>query len=126
MLLMVVQAVGVLSADIRGDWMNQARTAVVRIADCGPGLCGTIIWSAPRAQRDARRGGTVELNGTVVMTGFVLSFRDGWRGRLFLPDRNRTVEATIQLRDKSALEVRACELGGLVCKSQAWTRVQGQ
>lgn len=108
-------------ADIRGEWLNQPGTAIVRIADCPSGLCGTVVWSTASAKRDAAHGGTVELDGTTVMSGFVAK-RHGWRGRLYLPDVNRTVAATITVDGTGKLRVSACELGGLVCRSQMWTR----
>lgn len=120
MLLLAAQ-VSAPQADIRGEWLNQPATVIVRISDCPSGLCGTVVWSAASAKRDAARGGTVALDGTTVMSGFVVK-RQGWRGRLYLPDVNRTVAATITLDRAGKLRVRACELGGLVCRSQMWAR----
>lgn len=57
MLAMLVQTLAT-SSDIRGDWINQRQTAVIRIFDCPSRLCGVVIWSAPTAQGDAARGGT--------------------------------------------------------------------
>ena len=108
------------NGDIRGQWVNERSSAIVRIADCPSGLCGTIVWSTPLAQRDAGRGGNSALNGTDVMFGFVAASERMWRGRLFVPDLNRTVTATIELQDNGMLKVKGCELGGLLCKSQRW------
>jgi uncharacterized protein (DUF2147 family) len=102
--------------------MNERRTAIIRIADCPTGLCGTVIWSAPAAQDDATRGGTDDLNGTTVMFGFTPVLPHQWRGKLFLPDQNRTVRATIDLQADGALRVKGCKLAGLVCKTQRWAR----
>jgi len=63
MLLMFAQGFGSNAADIRGEWINQRSTAIVRIEDCPSGVCGTVIWSAPTARRDAAGGGIGELNG---------------------------------------------------------------
>ena len=107
---------------LAGDWINQRRTAVVRIGECPSGLCGTIVWSAPAARADAARGGTSELDGTMVMFAFRPVSPQRWRGKLFLPDQGRTVKATLELTPQGSLHVKGCELGGLVCKSQEWTR----
>ncbi|WP_155262838.1 DUF2147 domain-containing protein [Sphingomonas segetis] len=122
MLLMLSQTGAATAADIHGEWVNKGATAIIRIADCPTGLCGTVIWSTPKAQSDAARGGTAELNGTVVMSGFVPASERRWRGRLFLPDQNRMVRVAIELRGANELRVKGCELGGLVCRSQTWTR----
>jgi uncharacterized protein (DUF2147 family) len=121
-LLMAAQASPATAADIRGVWVNERGTAIIRIADCPSGLCGTIIWSALAAQRDAARGGTGELNGTMVMSGFVPASEQRWHGKLFLPDQRVTVKATIEIHGNVELQVRGCELGGLVCKTQRWNR----
>lgn len=122
MLAMLVQTLAT-SSDIRGDWINQRQTAVIRIFDCPSRLCGVVIWSAPTAQGDAARGGTRELNGTTVMREFAPSEGGRWRGQVFLPDLNRSVKATIELQSEGTrLQVKACELGGLVCKKQTWSR----
>lgn len=120
-LMLAAQMSAPAAVDLRGEWINPKGTAVIQIADCPSGLCGTVVWSAPLARRDAARGGTITLNGTIVMSGFVRSGQR-WRGRLFLPDRNRTVRATITLLNNSELKVTGCELAGLVCKSQTWNR----
>lgn len=122
MLLIAAQPGAAGYGDIRGEWINGQRTAIIRIADCPSGLCGVIAWSAPKARSDAARGGTSTLDGTAVMQGFVPLSRSRWRGRLFLPDQHRTVRAEIELRDNDQLQVKACELGGLVCRSQRWNR----
>ena len=121
-LLLLAQASANAPGKITGEWVNEHRTAVIRIADCQTSLCGTIIWSAAPAQRDAARGGTYDLKGTVVMLDFVPTAPQRWRGKLFLPDHARTVKATIELQSNGTLSVRGCELGGLVCRSQMWTR----
>ena len=110
------------AADIQGEWINSRRTAVIRIADCSSGLCGTVVWTAAAAQRDALRGGTAHLDGATVMWAFIPMSMHRWRCSLFLPDQNRTVKATVELPANARLRVRGCELAGLVCKSQTWTR----
>lgn len=121
MLLMAAQA-NAAPADIRGEWINAHRTAIIRITECPSGLCGTIVWSAAKARADAARGGTATLDGVTVMQGFVPSSRSRWRGRLFLPDHNRTVRAEIQLQGHDELQVKGCELAGLACRIQRWNR----
>lgn len=121
LLLLMAQGGAAPAANLRGEWINQHRTAIIRIDDCPSGLCGVVIWSAATAGRDAARGGTPQLNGTTVMFNFVPVSQGTWRGNIFLPDRNRTLKAAIELRG-GQLEVKGCELAGLVCKKQTWSR----
>jgi uncharacterized protein (DUF2147 family) len=126
LLVLTMQSSASSGADIRGEWINERKSAIIRVADCPSGLCGTVVWSAPSAQRDSTRGGITELNGTVVMFGFAPASEQRWRGRLFLPDLNRTVKATLSLQSDGRLQVRGCELGGLVCRVQRWSRWKAQ
>ena len=125
LLLLIAQAGAAPAGNIRGEWINQHRTAIIRIDDCPSGLCGVVIWSAATARRDAARGGTPQLNGTTVMFNFVPVSQGAWRGHIFLPDRNRTLKAAIELRG-GELEVKGCELAGLVCKKQTWSRISSR
>jgi uncharacterized protein (DUF2147 family) len=125
-LLIGAQASVASAADIRGSWVNERGTVIIRIADCPSGLCGEVVWSAPAAQGDAARGGIAELDGTMVISNFVPVSSQSWRVRLFLPDRNRTVRATTRMHGNDELVVRGCELGGLICKSQNWQRRSSQ
>jgi uncharacterized protein (DUF2147 family) len=122
MLLLATQTAPSPVAEIRGEWINERKSAIIRVQECPTGLCGSIVWSTPAAQRDAKRGGTAALDGTSVMYGFVPASSHQWRGRLFLPDRNRTVRATIELQRRGVLKVKGCELGGLICRTQTWVR----
>ena len=58
LLLLIAQGGAAPAANLRGEWINQHRTAIIRIDDCPSGLCGVVIWSAATARRDAARGGT--------------------------------------------------------------------
>lgn len=121
-LLLVTQTGAGSAAEIAGDWMNERRTAIVRIDECPSGICGSVVWSAAAARQDAARGGTSELNGTTVMFAFNRASPRHWRGKLYLPDQRRTIRGTLRLRADGALDVRGCELGAMLCKTQRWTR----
>ncbi len=108
---------------IAGDWANEDRSVIVRIAPCAQAVCGHVQWSSPEAQSDAARAGTPRLNGTRVVIDFVATSERQWRGKLFIPDHRRTVRATIRQKGPDHLEVKGCELAGLVCRTQKWSRV---
>jgi uncharacterized protein (DUF2147 family) len=37
---------GASAADLTGTWITEKREALIRIAPCGGGLCGTVTWLA--------------------------------------------------------------------------------
>lgn len=124
-LLATLMVAALNSADhsIAGDWANEDRSVIVRIAPCEKAVCGHVQWSSPAAQSDAARAGTHRLNGTKVVTDFVATRDSQWKGQLFIPDHRRTVRATIRKTSPDRLEVKGCELAGLICRTQKWSRV---
>ena len=111
------------AAPLAGHWTNQARTVVIAIAPCsGVGWCGTVVWASDQAAADARRGGTASLLGTELLVGFVAIAPDRWKGRVFIPDLGKTSVAELRQLTIDQLMIRGCTLGGLLCKSQVWTR----
>ncbi|MEO5808582.1 MAG: DUF2147 domain-containing protein [Sphingomicrobium sp.] len=111
-------------APIEGRWSNPRDSVTVEVAQCGNAYCGTVVEASPKARRDAQRGGTPNLIGTRLMTGFTPDGRGGWKGRIFLPKHN--VHAGGQIRPLSAnmLSIKGCAFGGLICKEQRWSRVR--
>jgi uncharacterized protein (DUF2147 family) len=40
-----------------------------------------------------------------------------------VPDRNVRAEGELHLMGPRTLEIEGCAMGGLICKTQTWTRV---
>jgi uncharacterized protein (DUF2147 family) len=111
------------STTIEGRWTNPKRSVILSIDKCGTELCGTVTWASPKAIATARKGGTLNLVGTRLVSGLRADGRGGFQGRALEPKRGLTGKATIRLVSKGALEVRGCALSGLVCREQLWARV---
>lgn len=113
----------VTAADgIAGTWRTQEGAqggyVHVRIAACGNAYCGIIVHAVDEA-------GTVNpayehMNRQILwdMTP------DGgvWRGRVWAPDSGQTFRARMTPAARTAT-LSGCVMGGLVCRSQTWTRV---
>lgn len=108
-----------------GLWHNPKNSVQVRTEPCAAGLCGRIVHATEKAQADARNKGVNTLVGTQLFRDYT---RDddgrGWSGRLFVPDRGRTVSSRIVLVGRDQLRISGCIVAGLLCKSQVWSRVQ--
>ena len=114
---LMLAAVNAANVSIAGDWANENRTVIVRIAPCSNAICGHVQWGSPAAQSDAAKAETDRLNGTMVVKDLVAT-RDGqWKGRLFIPDLGGTVRATIRQTGPDHLEVEGCELAGIICRT---------
>ena len=123
------------AAGVHGLWLTQGGSAVVRIADCGPGdmtgtPCGTV------ASADIPEGApTTDVNnkdetlrdqpivGLTMLDGF--EWRGGkWkRGRIYNPEDGKSYKSSIALDadDPNILKVKGCI--GPLCQTQRWTRV---
>jgi uncharacterized protein (DUF2147 family) len=109
--------------DLAGSWTNTAGTVVVLIAPCAEGgWCGTVQWASEKAKADAARAGTATLVGAEILHRFVPAGGKRWKGRLFVPDLRQRSKAEIRLVEPDRLRVRGCAVGGLICRSQLWTR----
>ena len=116
-------ALAAAPASIDGRWSNPKDSVVVDIGRCGAAWCGTIIRATAKARADAREGGTTNLIGTRLMSGFVPD--DGaYKGRVFLPKRNMHAGGTIRLVGPDTLSVKGCAIAGLLCREQRWHRVR--
>ena len=112
------------ASPIEGSWTNPHRSVTVRIGPCdGETLCGRVTSASADARSSAAEGGTPKLIGTELMSGLEPNGEGSWHGEVFVPDVNRRAEADIHLLNPRILEVQGCALGGLLCKSQTWTRV---
>ena len=106
-----------------GVWANPQGSVHVRAHRCGSSMCGTVIWASEKAKQDARKGGTAELIGAELFRNFVKESATVWRGKVFVPDINKTFSGSISLLDDRRLKGQGCLLGRVLCKSQIWTRV---
>lgn len=123
------------SESVYGLWLTEAKTATVRIADCGVGPmagtpCGIVetaeipdgepttdVNNADPALRD------VPIIGLTMLDGFE---RDGdkWKkGRIYNPEDGKSYKSSIRLDkdDPDVLKVKGCI--AFLCQTQEWTRI---
>jgi len=110
-------------AETMGVWRNPKNSVHVELRSCGAGTCGYVVWANANAQADARRGGTANLIGLQLLRDFTPENPRKWRGKVFVPDLNRTFSGTAEFLDATTLKAKGCLIGGFLCKSQIWRRV---
>lgn len=119
----VLLLIAMLGAETpEGRWVHPNGSVTVAISRCGEAWCGTVASATDKAKADAAKGGTRELIGTQLMSGFVPAGEAKWKGRLFVPDINFRARAELRMLDSGRLSVRGCMAGRMLCKSQTWTR----
>lgn len=107
-----------------GLWINPHDSVVVRTSSCANKLCGWIIWANGEALADARESGVKDLIGTELLQDYHPTNAHSWSGTVFVPDLGRNISSQINQLSRNELKIKGCILGGLICKSQLWTRVE--
>lgn len=106
-----------------GTWRNIRNTMHIEIHHCGDSMCGKVVWASDQAIADAKRGGTRDLIGTEIFRDFRRDAGGNWRGRVFVPDLNKTFSGTIELVDRNTLKGTGCLVGRVLCKSKVLVRI---
>lgn len=105
------------------EWRNPKDSVRIRFAPCGQDrMCGVVTWASDKAKADARRGGTEQLVGTNLFRDFQRVAPGQYKGRVFVPDMNRTFAGHMEIKGDSMIG-KGCVLAGLICKQQVWTRI---
>ena len=106
------------------EWRNPRNTVHISIRPCGGGdkMCGVVIWATDKAKADAKRGGTDNLVGLSLFREFRRTGPGEYKGRVFVPDLNRTFSGQMRIAGDSIIG-KGCLIGGLFCKQQVWTRI---
>jgi uncharacterized protein (DUF2147 family) len=110
-------------ANIEGHWTNPKRTTVVKVTECARSTyCAIVLKASPKAQANARKGGTEHFIGTEIL--HVSAAGKGvYKGKAFDPESNMHIPATVRFINAGTIEIQGCALFGLICKTQRWTKV---
>ena len=108
----------------QGLWLNPHGSVAVRTGPCGDKLCGWIVWANNEALSDAKENGVDKLIGTELLENYRPEGAASWSGTVFVPDMGRRFSSKIDALSPTQLKVKGCVLGGLICKSQIWSRIE--
>ena len=133
-LLMLAGSQSALAADPTGVWLTQPGTSRIRVADCGGALCGTIVWLKEPNDDETKKPKTDKNNsdaakrsrpllGVQIVLGMKAAGADKWNGQVYNAEDGKTYSGNLTYSGGNSLQLQGCALGGLVCKSQTWTKV---
>jgi uncharacterized protein (DUF2147 family) len=123
------------AADPSGVWHTKGQLAQVRIARCAEDLCGTIIAlkdpidpATGKPQTDTENEDATKRNRPVIGLQVVIGMKptgaNTWSGQFYSPEEGKIVSGNLILKEANTLTVEGCLLGGLLCRSETWTRVK--
>ena len=107
-------ATPVLAQGATGVWLRDNGLSRVRIAPCGDALCGVVIWL-----KESSGPGKI---GQRVFYNIKEDGANRWAGNAFNPEDGKTYAGKMTLSGVT-LTTSGCVLGGLVCRSVSWSRV---
>jgi uncharacterized protein (DUF2147 family) len=122
-------------ADVVGVWLSPKANMRVRIGPCGPALCGNIIWlkvsSNPQTGEpltDRNNPDPANRNRPLLGLEMASGLKPGraageWTGQVYSLGDGKTYDASFSMDGPNGLKVEVHKLGGLLCNTLTWTRV---
>jgi uncharacterized protein (DUF2147 family) len=103
------------AADVIGTWQRDNGESRVRFARCGDAICGTVAWLKNPDTAASKVGQRV-------FSDMKPAGANAWNGSAFNPEDGRTYTGKMSLTGNT-LTTQGCVLGGMICRSVTWTRV---
>ncbi|HZH10483.1 MAG TPA: DUF2147 domain-containing protein [Microvirga sp.] len=110
--------------DPSGIYLSESGETRVRIARCGQVYCGTIV-SVQGEAKDVNNP-DASLRGRslvgIQMISNIQPSGDGFTGQLYNYKDGKTYTGKMTFAGK-AMQLSGCVLGGLICRSQTWAKL---
>lgn len=105
---------GAASQEVVGTWERDTGASRVRFSKCGEALCGSLSWL-----KDTNGPAKV---GQRIFHDMKPNGANKWSGSAFNPEDGKTYSGTMTLSG-STLTTAGCVMGGLICRSVKWNRM---
>lgn len=125
-------AIGQTTGKLAGTWVSADGGARVKIAPCGGGVCGNIVWLREPIDKSTGRPKTDKHNpdearrkrpmlGLQVISGMRPDGDNKYAGQIYNADDGKTYRSRLTLISSTKAKVEGCVL--VFCKGETWTRV---
>jgi uncharacterized protein (DUF2147 family) len=121
------------AADPLGTWLTGDKKGKVKIVNCGGAICGNLVWlaepndpdtGAPKTDKnnsDANLQGR-PLLGIPIVLNMTPAGGDKWEGKVYNSRDGGTYSGSFTITGPSSADLKGCVAGGLICKTESWTR----
>jgi uncharacterized protein (DUF2147 family) len=123
--LALVAAAAAQGQDPTGTYLGESGDTRVRIARCGNVFCGTIA-AVRGVPKDVNNPDPSLRNRSLVGVRMISDIRpsgDGFEGSLYNYKDGKTYSGRMRFQGGNAMQLSGCVLGGLICRTQVWTKV---
>jgi uncharacterized protein (DUF2147 family) len=114
------------SSDPSGTYLSESGETRVRIAKCGSAYCGTII-AVQGETRDLNNPDAGKRDRSLVGVQMISNIQpagQGFAGQLYNYKDGKTYNGKMTFSGGNAMQLSGCVLGGLICRSQTWTKLK--
>jgi len=114
--------------DAIGTWKDSESGGITQIYTCDGGVCIKVVTPSKAREKDdnnpdpALKGRSMA--GVVIMTGAVKDGADRWKGKVYNSEDGKEYTGFIEVKSKDDVKLEGCILGGILCKTREWKRVQ--
>ncbi|MGO4704293.1 DUF2147 domain-containing protein [Microvirga sp. 2MCAF38] len=118
------QAASAQPADPTGTYLSESGETRVKIAKCGQVFCGTII-SVQGEAKDANNPDPALKTRNLVGVHMISDIKpagEGFTGQLYNYKDGKTYTGKMNFQGQ-AMKLSGCVLGGLICRTQTWSKV---
>jgi len=118
----LIAAPAAARSPLEGLWTSPKGNVTVRIAPCGPSLCGQVVEASAKARRKAAKQGVARLVGEPLLNNIQPAGAGKWKGRVYVPRLKSHVGGNITMQGRDQMQVSGC-FAGVVCRSAVYRRV---
>ncbi len=130
-----VSAAVAQDATATGLWLTQKGDARIQVTNCGPGICGKVVWlkdaidpQTGRPMTDSKNPdpalATRPMVGVQLFIGMSPSGPNAWAGRIYNADDGGVYDSKVRVQSASSLLVEGCL--GAICGGETWTKLGGR
>lgn len=107
-----------------GTWQtgvdeNTGYYAHIEVKQCGATICGPVVQSFEQGGKPIASPNV----GKNIPREMVAEGDGKYRGKVWRPSDDKIFVGKMELDGANTLKVKGCVAGGLICKTQVWTRV---
>jgi uncharacterized protein (DUF2147 family) len=111
---------------VSGVWQSQSGITRVRVTPCGSGLCGTVVWQKTPS-KDVHNPDPAKRDRSIVGVQLVSNMKpvshNEWSGAIYNYEDGKTYHGKVKVNGGNSIDIGGCVMGGMVCQSKTWTKV---
>lgn len=109
-----------------GVWQSESGITRVRVSPCGKNLCGHVVWQK-NPSKDVHNSDPGKRQRPIVGLQLVSNMKptgaDEWQGAIYNYEDGKTYQGKVKLNGSNKLTLGGCVMGGIVCQSRTWTKI---